>query len=230
MLLPALSKAKAQAQSTSCKNHLHQMGLALSMYVADAHAYPEYEVFSTEARRLQNWSYQLWPYYRLAWTNAGFHCPAYKGAVSDQRYSWNFGSYGYNVCGVSVLTSATTNHILGLGGFFDEEIVTDARVLMPSEMFAITDARHSGYAFELPSPQQASSGQDLSYCSPYLYTDHVTVSYPWLIQPPQHGKNLNVLSCDGHVASIRTSNLFNPTNTAVNWNNDHQPHFEYWEN
>src|SRR5579859_1731303 len=40
MLLPALSRAKAQAQSTACKNHLHQMGLALNMYVDDAKAYP----------------------------------------------------------------------------------------------------------------------------------------------------------------------------------------------
>ena len=35
LLLPALSKAKAQAYSTACKNHLHQMSLALEMYVQD---------------------------------------------------------------------------------------------------------------------------------------------------------------------------------------------------
>jgi prepilin-type N-terminal cleavage/methylation domain-containing protein len=33
LLLPALSMAKAYAYSTSCKNHLRQMGLALHMYV-----------------------------------------------------------------------------------------------------------------------------------------------------------------------------------------------------
>jgi prepilin-type N-terminal cleavage/methylation domain-containing protein len=33
LLLPALSRAKAQANSASCKSHLHQMGLALKMYV-----------------------------------------------------------------------------------------------------------------------------------------------------------------------------------------------------
>src|SRR5882762_5873286 len=35
LLLPALSKAKAKALSIQCKNNEHQMGLALSMYVAD---------------------------------------------------------------------------------------------------------------------------------------------------------------------------------------------------
>src|ERR1035438_857898 len=33
LLLPALSMAKAYAHSTTCKNHLHQMGIALKMYV-----------------------------------------------------------------------------------------------------------------------------------------------------------------------------------------------------
>ena len=35
LLLPAASLAKAQARSTTCKNHLRQMGMALQMYVAD---------------------------------------------------------------------------------------------------------------------------------------------------------------------------------------------------
>ncbi len=42
MLLPALAKPKAQAQSTYCKSNLHQMGIALSMYVSDYHKYPLY--------------------------------------------------------------------------------------------------------------------------------------------------------------------------------------------
>src|SRR6266446_591421 len=41
LLLPALSRAKAQARSTTCKNHLRQMGLALQMFVNDhGNAYP----------------------------------------------------------------------------------------------------------------------------------------------------------------------------------------------
>src|SRR3974390_2994104 len=40
LLLPALSRAKAQANSTACKNRLRQMGLALQLYVADYQRYP----------------------------------------------------------------------------------------------------------------------------------------------------------------------------------------------
>ena len=35
LLLPVLSRTKAQAHSIVCKNHLRQMGLALQMYVQD---------------------------------------------------------------------------------------------------------------------------------------------------------------------------------------------------
>ncbi len=35
LLLPALSRSKAEAQSTACKNHLRQMGVALTMYATD---------------------------------------------------------------------------------------------------------------------------------------------------------------------------------------------------
>src|ERR1700685_2171115 len=43
LLLPVLSAAKSYARSSSCKNHLHQMGLAMQMYVHDnQNKYPHY--------------------------------------------------------------------------------------------------------------------------------------------------------------------------------------------
>src|ERR1700728_4186835 len=44
MLAPSLSRSKAQAQSIVCKNHLHEMALALRMYVDDYKGYPYYNV------------------------------------------------------------------------------------------------------------------------------------------------------------------------------------------
>src|SRR6185436_6845743 len=40
LLLPALARAKAQANSIRCRSNLHQMGLQLAMYVNDYSAYP----------------------------------------------------------------------------------------------------------------------------------------------------------------------------------------------
>src|SRR5215470_5789739 len=43
LLLPLLLKAKASAHSASCKNRLHQIGLALQTFVNDhGNAYPYY--------------------------------------------------------------------------------------------------------------------------------------------------------------------------------------------
>jgi len=43
LLLPVLARAKASANSTTCKNHLRQMGVALQMYVDENRGvYPYY--------------------------------------------------------------------------------------------------------------------------------------------------------------------------------------------
>src|ERR1700719_249585 len=66
MLVPSLSRSKAQAQSTVCKNHLHEMGLALRMYSDDYKAYPAY-IFPFDPH--PHWYESLQPYYRLKWSN-----------------------------------------------------------------------------------------------------------------------------------------------------------------
>jgi len=49
LLLPALSMAKAQARSTTCQNHLRQMGLALQMYVHENGGRYPYSVAPAES-------------------------------------------------------------------------------------------------------------------------------------------------------------------------------------
>jgi type II secretory pathway pseudopilin PulG len=40
LLLPALSQAKSKALSIKCRGNLHQLGIALSIYLTDNRAYP----------------------------------------------------------------------------------------------------------------------------------------------------------------------------------------------
>ena len=209
MLLPALSRAKAKAQSTACKNHLHQMGLALHMYVSDFGAYPYYfHPAGLGAPRL--WSEHLQPYYPLLWTNRAYHCPGYRGPVLYDPDFRGIGSYGYNALGA--MGSSVLN--LGLGG--DSEFspaVKESQVVVPSQMYAIMDS-----VIELLQISQVNqwAGLDLAGYVPV---------WPFQIQiPPQHGKNFNIVFCDSHVEAVPTDFLFGKTNSQVFWNNDHQVH------
>jgi prepilin-type N-terminal cleavage/methylation domain-containing protein/prepilin-type processing-associated H-X9-DG protein len=232
LLLPALSQAKAQAQSAACKSNLHQMGVALRMYVDDARAYPHWSYTTNYQFRVLEWSDVLRPYYPLDWTNRAYHCPAYKGFATGS-YSlpggaptsvFN-GSYGYN--GYGTPQKAFGLH-LGLGeGSWPfpgprPPTISEAQVLMPSDMIAIGEPRLQQMAL-LPDTRTALwSSEDLLFCG--SATPGVDMRYPL-----RHGRNCNILLCDTHVEAIAPSNMFNPTNTAGRWNNDHQPHPETWQ-
>ena len=86
LLLPVLCRAKAQAQSASCKNHLRQIGLALGMYVSDTHYYPPGRDWPTR----QGWMDKLYPYNphldkpRLALPDV--HSPQWDGGVLGNQH------------------------------------------------------------------------------------------------------------------------------------------------
>ena len=228
LLLPALSKAKAQAQSTVCRNHLHQMGLALGMYVNDYHAYPYYFFDSSEAKTMEDWSYALRPYYRLEWTDKRYHCPGYEGMIaagpggitlySGAEVTTPVGSYSYNEFGVSGRSFANGQGLgLGVNQHYYPLVVPvrDSQVAAPSDMLAITEAK--GFR-----TLTIFAGMDFTVC--YQGTGS-TMDFQ---KPPQHGSRFNVLFCDGHVVSMKLTDVFNPTNAATSWNSDHQQHMEFW--
>ena len=79
LLLPALSRAKAQAQAARCKSNLRQLGLGLSMYVADFRKYPFYQApFLTN---YSMWPDYIQPYTSAFYTNDLYRCPAYRGTA-----------------------------------------------------------------------------------------------------------------------------------------------------
>ena len=210
LVLPALSKAKAQANSTACKNHLRQMSLALEMYVQENnHKYPPL---------ILAWWAKLQPYHPLKWTNPAYHCPGYKGAISAATNPDDdpLGSYAYNwrgVRGYQLRPPGETD--LGLGIAITVPAVSVAQIRVPSEMFAIGESRH------LKEHQNMKEADCVNamFCGFNQFAQ---------VLPPRHGKKYNQLFCDGHVGAMDPWILFNPTNTAAMWNNDHQPHPEFW--
>jgi hypothetical protein len=221
LLLPALLGAVAHAHSTTCKNHLHQMGLALQMYVQENRGrYPTG----------YDWYDQIRPYYDLDWRNPAYHCPGYSGQVSSWAGSLPhdpLGSYAYNFAGVRGydprrILRDYVNLGLGTVGRLPNAAVTQGQVAAPSEMFAIGESRHRGER-EVAN----ASGVFAMFCG-YLDTSVRSCSYyGYPILPRRHGKNYNQLCCDGHVLEMDRGLLFNPTNTAAMWNIDHQPHPEF---
>ena len=57
MLLPALAKAKEQAQRTNCINNMKQISIASAMYLNDAEDYMPYPGWCSGTIGLPNWAY-----------------------------------------------------------------------------------------------------------------------------------------------------------------------------
>jgi len=240
MLLPALTRAKAQAHSTACKNHLRQMGLALSMYVGDnRETYPLWlpEGYAGGDMAARCWAGQLRPYYPLDWTNTSYHCPGYKGLIATSLGSEPIiGGYSYNAVGAGRLFGGPPpgagsdwrpqDSSLGLGVYRITRRSSELRA--PSEMLAIGESRISMDLSDegLPSIPQ---GYGMTYMSCGRLPPSSSYGLgDFGLLTPRHGKNFNQLFCDGRVAALDPWVLFNPTNSAVLWNMDNQPHPEYW--
>jgi prepilin-type N-terminal cleavage/methylation domain-containing protein len=228
MLLPALTKAKQQANSVVCKNHLKQMGLAVQLYLNDNRDYYPFHLASYFATgpgapgTTVTWETSLEPYYPIKRTNAAYLCPGYKGPVSDTSYgSIVFvGSYGYNAFGVNV---SKANLGLGVDWGSDADSPTLAtrlsNVTCPAETFCVGESRLNAVFASTPT---VLGGNDWMFN--LAFRDQTSSQYP-----PRHGKNYSQLCCDGHVEAIDPSILFSPTRTAARWNYDGQPHPETWQ-
>jgi prepilin-type N-terminal cleavage/methylation domain-containing protein/prepilin-type processing-associated H-X9-DG protein len=247
LLLPALSRAKAQTRSTTCKNHLHQIGVALQTFVDDhGNAYPSWidhddmSLIGSAQGPLQvdpgeaNWWARLAPYYPVKWTNAAYHCPGYRGVIASgyepasTRHGTAFGSYAYNGFGVfrAGVGRGPKNPNLGLGpprrlAGFSQPLspAPEIRVMVPSDMLAVADSR-----FLSPKINGEPGGYDLLECG----LTWVGPTNWFAFDPSRHGRTYNVLFCDGHISGMNPWVLFNPTNSARMWNCDHEPHPELW--
>jgi prepilin-type processing-associated H-X9-DG protein/prepilin-type N-terminal cleavage/methylation domain-containing protein len=227
LLLPALAQGKARAQSTSCKNHLRQMSIAMRMYVDDARKYPLETYWTNNQSAASHWVDLLSAYYPVAWTNPAYHCPAYKGyiAVPDTAGT-HLGSYGYNAEGTWQF-GAWPDPNLALGGLSQPDhrcsVISEAQVLVPTDMIEFGEPLV--LLANLYPMNRTLLWSSLAYLQPGLASAYAPI-YKY---PLRHGQNCNVVFCDGHVEGTAPSKLFNMTNSALRWNNDHQPHPETWK-
>jgi prepilin-type N-terminal cleavage/methylation domain-containing protein/prepilin-type processing-associated H-X9-DG protein len=204
LLLPSLGKAKAQARSASCKNNLHQIGLALTMYVGDFHQYPV----------AAEWSGAAFPWYvnQRILPYAGdnhwiFVCPAKE--TNEQPFS-RF-SYGYNAHGSGHLDGPNIG--LGLPRFGR---IAATQIIASTEMIAAGDNGQGALSNWLLNPNTHFSRGDEAPDGTWLPST-------------RHRGGANLLFCDGHTEYGKQERWIEKNDAARRrWNNDHEPHPETW--
>jgi len=224
LLLPVLSKAKAEAWRIRCASNLHQIAVALRMYVDDSHKYP---VFGNPRLPLPPdprsiyWDYKILGY---AGNQEGvFVCPAPAGtnnstpdinwSVRDRlNYLWPNRSYGYNAAGVGLIEGygifdqGRGGGSLGLDSTLEYALtlsfLPEPKVVAPSDMIAVVDYM------------------------PYIDDDgdgdyHPDAVYSLTFTGAHHNGRANGVFCDAHVEYAKT-NIW--TAARERWNYDHQSH------
>jgi prepilin-type N-terminal cleavage/methylation domain-containing protein len=226
LILPALSRAKMASRRVGCASNLHQIGVALRLYVEEYQKYPVFREsssppFPTDQRSLF-WDAQILPY--AGDNQAIFLCP---GQTSTNRnvtvnwslrdslnYLWPNRSYGYNAIGVGRVgveaTPISGNMNLGLDntvvwdtGFRSLNFVPEAKVAVPDDMIAVVDYD--------PTTDDDNDGD--------YYPDAI---YRLTLTGSRHNQRANGIFCDDHVEYALTNRWKDPKR----WNFDHEPHPE----
>ena len=225
LLLPALGRGKAAAKRVSCACNLHQLGVALKMYVDEFRKYPVFggriSFPSPAAYRPTYWDSMLLPYVRN--NVATFLCPAQFSTnyniwtnwtmVEHNGTIWPNRSYGYNPHGY---TASGGPALRGLDGTdWGNVLLTHAtiyvgegQVLAPADMIAMAD-----------------------YDAGFDDDGDGDIHPDWLAQLTltgvRHSGKANVVFCDAHVEFIRVkksrSLLHDPIFPLERWNIDHRP-------
>jgi prepilin-type N-terminal cleavage/methylation domain-containing protein/prepilin-type processing-associated H-X9-DG protein len=204
LLLPALSRAKAAAQSTVCKNNLKQLQLAWQLYADDNHGYIVGNVEAYLSGYFQNvdgWvlgnaqfdqtddnlrAGKLWQY-----TGATrlYRCPSDRSTVRSRPALLRFRSYSMD--GSLNLTTAP-----GSGSFVDPVMIRAGGVLL-SDFNALAPA--SNFCFLDESEQSIGDGG-----FGLNWDDWLHGPWSWFDIPGErHGRGANFSFLDGHVASHR---------------------------
>jgi prepilin-type N-terminal cleavage/methylation domain-containing protein/prepilin-type processing-associated H-X9-DG protein len=163
------------------------------------------------------------------------------------------GAYGYNTAGTGMLEGNGYGFAdpyapsLGLGGKRGDTIgmpmpypsARENQVLSPSDMIALSDAPFDDLLWAGAGYNNVNAlGGLLDLSLPFQ--DQNSYNGVVLGLPPgdpaakanqqRHAGRWNVAFADGHIENLRTSDLFNVSNSivAMRWNNDHQPHTQGW--
>jgi len=247
LLLPVLSRAKGAGLSASCKSNLHQIGVALGLYIVDFQKYPlwaEYVGYGSVSNASGGtfWDAKL---LAMAANNRDlFSCPANNRApkwTNNVALLVRNYSYDYNMAGTSFYEGTS----LGLDGgcSLDGSVhyLRENEVMAPGDMIAVADAQPASpiVGFEKGDGNNDSDdGPNAPWVPIFMFPTMFRRNLPAELAP-RHNNGENVVFCDAHVEYAKQAvwlagigwNVGSrlPVRTAAvrcRWNNDHQPHPE----
>jgi prepilin-type processing-associated H-X9-DG protein len=209
--------AKAKARRMECINNLHQIAIGFTMYADENNAYPaDFVDFGNSVAQYAEVtpalpaapSLLLTPgpgvdYSRIVLHRSKvFECPASRGP--------DYAGYGFNYWGAGGRKRIEQGQFtLGLNGALQPPLARLRlgleRVKSPSDMIAFGDIANDFFPF--------AANQTMSY---FFFADH------------KDGANSGF--CDGHVEFAAKARVkLTDHRMRRRWNNDNEPHSEYWK-
>ncbi len=126
MLLPAISKAREQGRATKCLSNLHQIGIALQLYVSD-HDSKMPVIYDRAAGTPPGTNVEVVLAAQLGSTNI-LRCPSDGARIYEQTgssYSWNVLLNGQDADRLNVLFVLT--NVTQIPVFFDKQAFHEGR-------------------------------------------------------------------------------------------------------
>ncbi len=231
LLLPSLARAKAAAISAKCKSNIHQLGVAMTIYLGDHDGFPSYFLQSPGYAGPGGWN-EVKSLAAAGTRDARpFRCPSRQGIrqFDGQSYFDVIRDYGYNANGYSRSGVPLSESFLGLGGRvgagpYPVTPVREGDVRSPAEMISVGDALANG------PHQEVMESNDLMW---RRESDPGSFSGPPQIwkafaqsAEARHNRTANLGFVDTHVENRRFAPLFlDRSDRALRiWNRDHEPH------
>jgi prepilin-type N-terminal cleavage/methylation domain-containing protein/prepilin-type processing-associated H-X9-DG protein len=245
ILLPALNKARRQANQIACSSNLHQMGMAMIMYTNEWQYYPGCYGVSHAGDSIAAWPTRIRKY--LGGQKV-FRCPSQiqdfewvvdqpNPPVVDNTHA-NSADVGYGyVLGEGLLLKNSAKFTYGYNDWGTHELATPQRGLggdIANPTFGQLKASRVRRASDMISITDIQAASNI-YCfnvDPVNYSER---EWPSNV----HRGGSNVLYCDGHVVwkdlkelvlwNVTNPNILYPQGTlpynqlAPQWNNDFQP-------
>jgi prepilin-type N-terminal cleavage/methylation domain-containing protein len=212
MLLPAINRAWNQAQLVNCQSNLRQIGLAVAMYENEYHGYLPFANWNWDPAPVSfynataGWLYacplpsgpidpsyvqtgNLWPYLQ---NQKVYHCPI-----------WVQGDMGWiNNDRTDTLTSYLMNgSMCAFGTYAGPQDPTTSEA--PAYFFKVTKFQPDDVVIWESAEQDKAAWNDGATQPEESYNPAITNG-----NHSRHGKNLPLLSIDGHVETISVSDYW----------------------